>query len=97
MTADHKSIVFTCEDYSAGVRDFQQLFIYDIATSRTREILSPEYACGDFQISDDGHIYYIQISPDGSRFLYMAALSDLKPVRVSSQKLGNFPTLSLAY
>jgi len=97
MTADHKSIVFTCEDYSTGVRGFQQLFIYDIATSRMTEILSPEYSCGDFQISDDGHIYYIQISPDGSRYLYMAPLSDLKAVRVSQEKLGNYPTLSLAY
>ncbi len=97
MTADHKSIVFTCEDYSSGVRGFQKLFIYDIATSRMADILNVEYSCGDFQVSDDGNIYYIQISPDGSRYLYMASLGDLRPVRVSQQKLGNYPTLSLAY
>lgn len=97
MTADHKSIVFTCEDYSTGVRGFQKLFIYNIATSRMTDILSEEYSCGDFQVSDDGHIYYIQIQPDGSRYLYMVPFGDLKPVRVSQEKLGNYPTLSLAY
>lgn len=97
MTSDHKSIVYSCRVYSDELSDAYRLLIYDIATSSISEIISDDYSCNDFQVSDEGCIYYIQQSPDSSRYMYMVDLENLSPVKMSSVKLGEKPSLSIAY
>lgn len=97
MTSDHRHIVYSCRVYSDELSDAYRLLLYDIETSSVKDIISDDYSCNDFQVSDEGCIYYIQQSPDSSKYLYMADLENLKPVRMSSVKLGEQPSLSIAY
>lgn len=100
MTSDHKSIVFSCKYFptdTVEISSLYRLIVYDIATSEVHDVFGDEFACADFQVSDDNSIYYIQVSPDSSRYMYMTDISKLSPVRLSPAKISDNGTFSIAY
>ncbi len=97
MSGDHRYIVFSCLDYSLDHKDSYRLIVYDVESSEIRDILPDDLSCADFQVSDDGSIYYIQVSADSTNYLYMADIVSGKPVRVSPKRLSDSLSLSIAY
>lgn len=97
MTSDHKHIVFSCLDYSTEVNDSYRLIMYDMSTMEIHDLISDESSCRDFQVSDLGAVYYIQVSADSTKQLYMADLENISTVRVSDKPLCDSVSLSIAY
>lgn len=97
LTSDGQQIIFNCEDYSAERRNVKRLMCYNIAQGSVSQILGDDYSAQDFQVSSDDNIYFLQGFADYTTRMYMARLSDLKPVRISSRQFGKFSMVSVAY
>ncbi|MCR5454910.1 MAG: hypothetical protein K6F33_08000 [Bacteroidales bacterium] len=97
LTPTHDKIVYTCADYGTERENFLHLNIYDLKTGKIKKILSDKQSCKDFEVSDDGNIYFLMESDSVQSVACLANLSDLNPVTISNQKFSNATALRVAY
>ncbi len=97
FTPTHDKIVYTCADYGTERANFRHLNIYDIKTGKIQKILSDKQSCKDFEVSDDGNIYFLMESDSIQAIACLANLSDLNPVAISNQKFSKAIALRVAY
>ena len=97
LTSSHDKIVYTCADYGTERANFRHLNIYDIKTGKIHKILSDRQSCKDFEVSDDGNIYFLMESDSVHSVACLANLSDLNPVALSDKKFSNATALRVAY
>ncbi|MBO7439374.1 MAG: PD40 domain-containing protein [Bacteroidales bacterium] len=97
FTPEHDFIVYTCADYASEREDFRHLNIYNISNGDILKILPGDKSCKDFEVSDDGNIYFLMESDENQAVACLAKLSDLSPVTISKDIFHNATALRVAY
>ena len=90
-------IVYTCADYASEREDFRHLNIYNFSNGKILKILPSDKSCKDFEVSDDGNIYFLMEAGDSLSVACLANLSDPSPVAISKGKFSNATALRVAY
>lgn len=97
FTPGNDCIVYTCADYSSEREDLRHLNIYNISNGDIFKILPGDKSCKDFEVSDDGNIYFLMEADSCQSVACLASLSDLSPVTLSKDTFNNATALRVAY
>ena len=97
FTSTHDQIVYTCADYGTERDNFRRLNIYDIATGQIHKIPTGNKSCQNFEVSDDGNIYFLLKTDEQKSVACLASLTDLKPVEISKIIFAKAESLRVAY
>ncbi|MBQ1697503.1 MAG: PD40 domain-containing protein [Bacteroidales bacterium] len=97
ITPAHDQIVYTCADYSTEREDFRHLNVYNISNGDVLKILPSDKSCKDFEVSDDGNIYFLMEADSTHSAAYSASLSDFNPIILSKENFTNATALRVAY
>ncbi len=97
LTSSHDRIVYTCAYYGTLRDNFRQLNVYNLRTGNITKVIPDNKSCPDFEVSDDGNIYFLMESDDLHSVACMAKLTDLKPVMISKENFTKGEALRVAY
>ena len=70
---------------------------HNISNGDVLKILPSDKSCKDFEVSDDGNIYFLMEADSTHSAAYSASLSDFNPIILSKENFTNATALRVAY